>query len=399
MGSFQFIFYISDVLFYCVILVFLAYVIYAKNKPHLITPWQRLVQRPTAVVCGVILLFFIAIALLDSVHIQFLTNYKLYVNSKVYSLLDIILAPLGQITEKTYSSPLATHLFTSEVGVNQTGKFFEYYPLLKINYHIFGTDQVGQDLLYITLKSIRTSIFIGTLTTIVLLPFSIGLGMLAGYFSGWVDDLIQYIYITLSSIPGVLLISAAILSAQIFITNHPDFFSSMEERADARLLVLCLILGITSWTGLCRLLRAETLKIREIEYVQSAIILGSSTSRILFTHILPNIFHIIIISVVLDFSGLVLAEAVLSYVGVGVDPLTPSFGNTINAARMEMAREPMVWWPLAASFIFMFVLVLSANIFSDKLRESFDPKYKKDAFFNKFLRARVTKTGNGSSGT
>lgn len=391
MERFQFIFFISDLLFFIVMLLFVAYIVYAKRKAHLIKPWQRLAQRPVAVICGFVLLLFMIIALLDSIHIQFLDNYKLYVNSRVYSVLDIVLAPLGQISEETYSSPFATHAYASATGIDRAGNFFEYYPPLKFKYHIFGTDQVGQDLFYITLKSIRTSIFIGTLTTIVLLPFSIFLGMCAGYFSGWIDDVIQYIYITLSSIPGVLLISAAILSAQIFITSHPDFFSSMEERADTRLLILCVILGITSWTGLCRLLRAETLKIKEMEYIHAAIALGSSHARILLTHILPNIFHIIIISVVLDFSGLVLAEAVLSYVGVGVDPLTPSFGNTINAARMEMAREPMVWWPLVASFVFMFVLVLSANIFSDKLRESFDPKYQKNGWLNKLLLARLTK--------
>ena len=91
-------------------------------------------------------------------------------------------------------------------------------------------------------------------------------------------------------------------------------------------------------------------------------------------HILPNVMHIVLISLVMDFSGLVLAEAVLSYVGVGVDPNTISFGTMINAARMELAREPMVWWSLAAAFSFMFVLVLGANLFADAVRDAFDPR-------------------------
>jgi peptide/nickel transport system permease protein len=108
--------------------------------------------------------------------------------------------------------------------------------------------------------------------------------------------------------------------------------------------------------------------------VQAAHALGASNTRILIKHLLPNVFHIILISLALDFSGLVLAEAVLSYVGVGVDPTTYSWGMMINTARLEMAREPLVWWSLTAAFIFMFVLVLAANIFSDALRDAFDPR-------------------------
>jgi peptide/nickel transport system permease protein len=141
-----------------------------------------------------------------------------------------------------------------------------------------------------------------------------------------------------------------------------------------RLLFLCLILGVTSWTGLCRLLRAETLKLREMEYVQAAQVLGVKRRIILSRHILPNVIHIVLISVVLDFSALVLAEAVLSYINIGVDPTTYSWGNMINGARLEMAREPIVWWSLTAAFVFMFTLVLAANLFADCVRDAFDPR-------------------------
>jgi peptide/nickel transport system permease protein len=137
---------------------------------------------------------------------------------------------------------------------------------------------------------------------------------------------------------------------------------------------LCLILGVTSWTGLCRLLRGETLKLRELEYIQAAQAFGVSSARILTRHIVPNVMHIVLIAVVMDFSSLVLAEAVLSYVGVGVDPSTMSFGTLINSARLEMGREPMVWWTLAAAFGFMLVLVLAANLFADAVRDAFDPR-------------------------
>lgn len=240
-------------------------------------------------------------------------------------------------------------------------------------YHILGTNQVGEDVLYQTLKSIRTGLIIGTFTTIVMLPFAILLGMAAGFFGGWVDDFIQYLYTTLSSIPGVLLIAAAVLALQMVMDRHADWFESMLQRSDARLLALCVILGITSWTSLCRLLRAETLKLSQMDYITAAHSLGVSPLRILLNHLLPNILHLILITIVLDFSGLVLAEAVLSYVGVGVDPSSYSWGIMINSARLELARIPVIWWSLVAAFIFMFMLVLAANIFSDALRDTFDP--------------------------
>ena len=241
-------------------------------------------------------------------------------------------------------------------------------------YHLLGTDKVGQDVLYLSLKSIRTGMLIGTLTTLVMLPLGVLLGITAGYFRGWVDDLIQYIYTTLNSVPGVLLIAASVLMMQVYIDTNPQLFQTAVERADFRLLALCFILGVTSWTGLCRLLRGEALKLRELEYVQAAEAFGVSRLRIIVRHLLPNVMHIVIISAVMDFSGMVLTEAVLSYVGVGVDPSMTSFGSMINAARMEMSREPMVWWSLASAFFFMFTLVLAANLFADAVRDGFDPR-------------------------
>ena len=243
-------------------------------------------------------------------------------------------------------------------------------------YHVFGTDKVGLDVLYQALKSIRTGLVIGTLTTLVMLPFALALGIAAGYFGGWVDDVIQYLYTVLNSIPGVLLIAAAVLMLQVHIDRYPELFPTQAQRADLRLLFLCIILGITSWTGLCRLLRGETLKLKELDYIQAARAFGLRHHRILSRHILPNVMHLVLITVVMEFSALVLAEAVLSYVGVGVDPSMNSFGTMINNARLEMARDPMVWWSLAAAFIFMVTLVLAANLFADAVRDAFDPRVR-----------------------
>lgn len=251
-----------------------------------------------------------------------------------------------------------------------------FYALFSLSayYHVLGTDKVGEDVFYQTLKSIRTGLVIGSLTTLVMLPLAIVFGIMAGFFKGWVDDVIQFIYTTLNSIPSVLLIAASILMVQVYMANHAEDFNNLLVRADMRLLFLCLILGVTSWTGLCRLLRAETLKLREMEYVLAAQALGVKPAMILFRHILPNVMHIVLIAVVLDFSSLVLAEAVLSYINIGVDPTTHSWGNMINGARLEMAREPVVWWSLVAAFVFMFALVLAANLFADSVRDAFDPR-------------------------
>jgi peptide/nickel transport system permease protein len=399
----------------------------------------------------VVLLFFVQIGFLDSIHFK-PTDTK---SNEIISLLDYWATPLRAHGEKTYSAPFATTLYSKEIillpdgstqwgyprlefggryldnpetqyltdvlkktgyglfqgmglaGISLLGFFGLWYKVrsdkgqvyvlppslnsvfavvftivsigytliyLSAYYHVLGTDKVGEDVFYQAIKSIRTGLVLGTLTTLIMLPIAIVFGILAGFFRGWIDDIIQYVYTTLNSIPSVLLIAASILMVQVYMANHQQDFSSVIVRADMRLLFLCLILGVTNWTGLCRLLRAETLKLREMEYVQAAQALGVKESMILLRHILPNVMHIILISVVLDFSALVLAEAVLSYINIGVDPSTYSWGNMINGARLEMAREPIVWWSLSAAFIFMFALVLAANLFSDSVQEAFDPR-------------------------
>lgn len=458
----------TDILIYLLLAVVIASVLYIRQKPHLRTPWRQVFQRKRGVISVMILLCYVCIGLLDSVHFRLALDStksneieQQHYSSEVITLLDLFVTPIRQQIEKSYSAPFATRSFSREMQTSETGVVsYAYsslifagahlsegqnkssdimhsvikstlwaitsclviviaimvyrlrknklslrsqlnsfrsgqssYPLLTIllmsvvlliiafnlatlslSYHIFGTDKVGQDVFYQTLKSVRTGLVIGSLTTLVMLPFALFMGIAAGYFKGWVDDVIQYIYTTLNSIPSVLLIAAAVLMLQVYINNHPENFVTIAERADMRLLFLCIILGMTSWTGLCRVLRGETLKLREADFVLASRALGTGSFKILSRHILPNLMHIIMIAVVLDFSGLVLAEAVLSYVGVGVDPSMNSWGNMINSARLEMARDPVVWWSLSAAFVSMFTLVLAANLFADVVRDAFDPR-------------------------
>jgi peptide/nickel transport system permease protein len=443
----------SDALLFLLLALVVAGGWWSRRQAHLRDAWQKVGASATAMAAATVLAAFLVIGVLDSLHYRERLpavgneagkGQPAYSN-EVLSALDALLLPLKSRTEKTYSAPLATHLFAKE-SLDTNGPGGRDFPRLKhggahlgaaldshdgdvamrvvqglgigvalwlplwliarrrklgaggtairavlgtslallliagpvaalaAGYHVLGTDKVGQDVLYLTLKSIRTGLLIGTLTTLIMLPAAVLLGILAGYVGGWVDDAIQYAYTVLNSIPGVLLIAAAVLMMQVIIDTHPDWFATSAERADARLLALCLILGVTSWTGLARLLRGETLKLREMDYVQAAQAFGVSRLSIMLRHILPNLMHIVLIALVMDFSGLVLAEAVLSYVGIGVDPNTISFGTMINAARMELAREPMVWWSLAAAFAFMFALVLAANLFADAVRDAFDPR-------------------------
>jgi peptide/nickel transport system permease protein len=251
------------------------------------------------------------------------------------------------------------------------------------HYHVLGTDQTGNDVLYQALKSIRTAFVIGTLTTVATLPLAVGLGIMAGYFRSWVDAIIQYVYTVLSSVPNILLIAACVLMVQVYLDKHAELFETGAERGDLKLLLLCLILGVTGWAGLCRLLRGETMKLRELEYVQAANAFGVGHLRIMWRHIFPNVAHLMLISTVLEFSGLILYEAVLSYVGVGVDSSMNSFGGMINMARNEMSRDPVVWWSFAAAFGFMVGLVLAANLFADGVRDAFDPRAR-------VVRAKLT---------
>ena len=437
----------SDALFMALLLIALALGVLAWRSETMRASWRRVATRRSGMAAATVLLFFLVVGLLDSIHYRPMLPEqngaaKAY-SVEVLSALDALLKPLRTRTEKTYSAPLATHLFAKEMLESEQGRDFPRLKyggaelsdlagyetdirnrllqglalgavvwclmlgLVKVatrdraiawdaalaatlvmcllagpvvslaqGYHVLGTDKVGQDVLYLSLKAIRTGLLIGTLTTLVTLPLAVLLGITAGYAGGWIDDAIQYLYTVLNSIPGVLLIAAAVLMMQVIIDTHTGWFATAAERADARLLALCFILGMTSWTGLARLLRGETLKLRELEYVQAAQAFGVSRFAVMLRHILPNVMHIVLISVVMDFSSLVLAEAVLSYVGIGVDPNTISFGTMINAARMELAREPAVWWSLVAAFAFMFTLVLAANLFADAVRDAFDPRTK-----------------------
>lgn len=328
-------------------------------------------QKRRAVLCFWVLCLYLLVALLDSFgwrspllnpetgEIARHPQTKKILYDKGASALDHLLKPLIQRREKTYSAPLAKVQFTTETQAGADGHVSRIHPPLRYpGSHLLGTDRVGVDILYQSLKSIRTGMIIGLLTTLLALPFAMFFGISAGYFGGFVDDIIQYLYTVLSSIPTVLFIAAFMI---VFGQGLPQ---------------LCLAMGIASWSSLCRLLRGETLRLRESEFVQAAIAMGSSGWKIIFRHIIPNVLHLILITAMLRFSSEVLAEAALTYLGIGVGADTMSWGAMINDARSELTRAPIIWWKLLAAFIFMIGLVLPANIFGDTLRDALDPRLR-----------------------
>jgi peptide/nickel transport system permease protein len=247
--------------------------------------------------------------------------------------------------EASYSAPLADREFYGDRPLDQPGT------------HLLGTDILGRDVLYLTFKGAKVALLIGGLTSLFTIPLALLFGVSAGYFGGRLDDAVFLVISTLSSMPGLLLLIVLIM---------------VMGRGT---LSVCIALAVTSWVGFSRVLRGETLKLRELDYVAAARALGVSEAKIILRHIVPNLMHLVVITFVLMFSGLVLAEAVLSYLGIGVDG---SWGQMIDQARDELSREPVIWWNLTAAGAALFGLILAVNFVGDAVRDVLDPRTLKE---------------------
>ncbi len=225
--------------------------------------------------------------------------------------------------------------------------------------HWMGTDFLGRDVLSRALHGTKIAILVGFFAATISTAMGLILGAIAGFFGGWVDDLVVWLYTTLESIPYILLISAFAFSLGQGLSN------------------LFIALGLTGWVKLCRLTRGEFLRHKNRDYVAAAQALGSSSRSQIFKHILPNVLHLAYIQYSLSFIFAVKVEVILSYLGLGVEPGTPSWGIMINDAKAELTRG--VWWNLTAATVFMFLLILSVNIFTDALRKALDPRSTSEA--------------------
>jgi peptide/nickel transport system permease protein len=247
---------------------------------------------------------------------------------------------------------------------------YEFIPELKTEkvkgWSLFGTDFLGQSTLRKTLYGAKTAIMVAFCASIISILIGVPLGALAGYYRGWVDDIIVWFYTTLGTIPYILLLMA------FAVVLRGAHIGPWELRGSV---AVYFAIGLTSWVGLCRLIRGEIIKRKESEYVLAARAMGCSDMRILFFHLLPNVFHVILINFSLRFVSFIHAEVILSFLGLG-EADKPSWGAMIDAARAELARD--VWWEMAAATVAIFVISLALNIFSDALRDCLDPKLRVD---------------------
>ncbi|HSC86034.1 MAG TPA: ABC transporter permease [Polyangiaceae bacterium] len=328
---------ISDGIVLCLLALGIAFGSFVRRnelwREALGAVWRR--RRGAVLVLGV----YASVALVDSVVWVSASGASDQVAAhEARSLID---RAFSGAREKSYSAPFASEEFYDQSRLVQPGR------------HPLGTNVLGQDVFYLTLKGSRVALLIGGLTSLIAIPLALLFGILAGYFGGFVDDVVFFVMSTLASMPGILLLIALIMAL------GQSTFS------------VCVALGVTSWVGFCRLSRGETMKLRELDYVAAARTLGVRPAAILVRHILPNLMHLVVITFVLMFSGLVLSEATLAWLGIGV---AGSWGQMIAQAKDELSREPMVWWNLTGAFAALFGLLLSVNLVGDALRDVLDPR-------------------------
>ncbi|MFG0588183.1 ABC transporter permease [Acinetobacter sp. YQ_14] len=221
----------------------------------------------------------------------------------------------------------------------------------------FGADKWGQDVLLKTIKGAETSILVGLLSALLAVVIGTFLGAIAGYFGGWVDDVLNWFYNIFTSIPYLLLVLA--------------IAAVLQQKG---ILSIVLILGLTGWTGVFRLIRAEYMKHKSREYVLAAKAIGVSHLRRMFIHIFPNVSHIALVQISILVVAFIKSEVILSFLGFGVPVGVVSWGSMLNEAQSELILGK--WWQLAAASIAMAVLVTAFSMFTDALRDALDPKLK-----------------------
>lgn len=263
-----------------------------------------------------------------------------------YALVSLVIVLVYAVVAILASMGLIASDWAKEVGASNLPPSAE---------HWFGTDIFGRDVFKKVIRGTQIAMSVGLVTSLIAIPIGVILGAVAGYFGGWIDDFITWLYTTFSSIPNIMLLISItmILGKGIF--------------------AVYVALGATSWVTLCRLIRGEVIKHKEREYVQAAGAIGGGHFRKLFLHILPNVTHIVIINTSLQFQFAIKSEVILSYLGLGVQG-EPSWGTMIDDAKLELSRG--VWWQLAGATLAMFLVVLAFNLLGDALRDSLDPKLK-----------------------
>lgn len=221
--------------------------------------------------------------------------------------------------------------------------------------HLMGTDNIGRDVYSRILWGARISLAVGFVAAGVSVVLGTIIGSIAGYFGGWVDDALMRFTEIIMAFPTFFLLLTIISIVERSIFN------------------IMLVIGVTSWPGLARMVRGQILSLREQEFTEAARALGASDSRIIFRHILPNAMAPVIVSTTLRISGAILAESSLSFLGIGVQEPFPSWGSIINTGRYYLLQAP---WLMIFPGMFIFLTVLSFNYLGDGLRDALDPRLK-----------------------
>ena len=237
--------------------------------------------------------------------------------------------------------------------------------------NILGTDFLGRSVIRKTIYGAKVSLTVAFWASIISLLIGVPLGAAAGYLRGFIDDIVVWIYTTLSSIPYILLILAFALVLKGKSLNLNSL--GLGAISLSGISTVYLAIGLTSWVDICRLIRAEVMKHKQREYIIAAQSYGCSSSRIIFRHLIPNVFHLIIISFSLRFVSFIQAEVILSFLGLG-EKNSPSWGAMIDAARLDLPKG--YWWEMTAATAAIFFISLALNVFGDALRDSLDPKLK-----------------------
>ena len=236
-----------------------------------------------------------------------------------------------------------------------------------------GTDQLGRDVLSRLIYGPRISLLIGFIAVGIAVVVGMAVGSLAGFSGGWIDAVLMRFVDTLLSIPTIFLLLAIIAmdpAEQLLrFGNLPvigGLIHSLFQVTDPHIVMLMAVIGLMSWMGVARLVRAEILSLKEREFVLAARVLGASEWRLIMKHLLPNAMAPVLVSATLGVGGAILTESVLSYLGLGVQPPTPSWGNILNEGRVALG---VAWWLTLSPGLCILVTVLAFNLLGEGIRE------------------------------
>ncbi len=297
--------------------------------------WRRLSKSPVNLICLAIIVFYLVVGLLG--------------------FLPVMEKRIAEVVGGSFDKPnfIVFHLHPFQLTWNwkHPGQWF-------------GTDIMGHSVFWQLVYGTRLALTVGIVSSLISMVIGTVLGVVAGYFGGWIDSLVIWLFSTFSSVPWIVLVIAIAAVLQ----THEEL-----NKKFAGLPTVILALSLTSWIGLCRLIRGEVLKLRDRDFIAAARAIGLDSFTILRRHIVPNVMHLIIIDFSLNIVNNVQAEVVLAFLGLGIIE-KPSWGRMIDDAKLDLLRD--VWWQLTAATIAIFVLSLTMNVLGDALRDALDPRLR-----------------------